>query len=994
MNWRPRSSRTLAEKTRAEKTRAEKTRLAEAGPPPGGLARRVIPALFGGVLLLVGAQIVPGCSTAVPTAATGTNTQPGVVTDSGTSAKLCDHPNPGCPCSEANEKAACGKVILKSGSFFQCEEGTVTCNGTTWGPCDGDIVTSAKSISGGGFKLQSLGKSMTCGAVNPCDPYCYVTTDTGPGVDGGPGLASTDAGLSVALPTNLNTCNEPAQPATVFGNLTAPYSGTPTAACTSGVSDNCNSDYVCTAGTCAAYADGVTNTTGACMGAPDFTAGVGCFDSATASGLELQVCNRGGVTAGTGNLVVALVSSGAPTFAAGTCPAGSRVATGPAVGTTGAASGTCSIPLGTVPIGAGECISFNVNAPPAGIACTAASGVGAIAPPSSQLFAVVNPPASIVAGNVPLAECDACNNYTAVNASSGDLPTGSPVSGPSACTSSWCGVTANSTGGNSCSASSPTRITGNVTDPGGNVSLSNVAVYVATATPGAIQDEPGGATTPTCDSCASLSTAGYLSGVNTDVNGNFTLYVNPGTYTVVAQLGRWRRVVSNVSASVCANTVIPPDSIRMPKNQMEGDIPKMAIVEGNQESLECWLAKVGISASEIAPYAAGATNRIQLYESANGPGENYWDGSMTVTPPSATTLWDTTLNDYSAVLIPCDGSKDYSGSNATTAEKTTMTAYANAGGRVFMDHWPGETWVENNTNGNWNASGVATWSNNSNTPSTQEGNVFPGTAPVQADQAAMYAWMSVWDNTPDGAGNMQSQTPRDIVTAVGTESVELVKFPTDGNAVASFWFNTPTTASAGSYCGRVVYNDMHVSGSRGGTSSSGSTQAASFPGSCATTALTSEELALEYEMFQLSACGLGSGAYVPPPPPPPPPPLGSVTFTRDFQANCSPGFTPRWGFFEWEASIPTGTNIVFTAQTAMDGMSGQPGTYGTSVAVATATVSSTTMFMKSPAAVDTDLTTAGQTSQDWLRVSMTFNPNGTNTSPDLTQWQQLYDCVP
>jgi hypothetical protein len=37
---------------------------------------------------------------------------------------------------------------------------------------------------------------------------------------------------------------------------------------------------------------------------------------------------------------------------------------------------------------------------------------------------------------------------------------------------------------------------------------------------------------------------------------------------------------------------------------------------------------------------------------------------------------------------------------------------------------------------------------------------------------------------------------------------------------------------------------------------------------------------------------------------------------------------------------------------------------------------------------------AGQTSQNWLEVEMTLNPGGTTTSPVLTTWQQLYDCVP
>ena len=119
----------------------------------------------------------------------------------------------------------------------------------------------------------------------------------------------------------------------------------------------------------------------------------------------------------------------------------------------------------------------------------------------------------------------------------------------------------------------------------------------------------------------------------------------------------------------------------------------------------------------------------------------------------------------------------------------------------------------------------------------------------------------------------------------------------------------------------------------------------------------------------------------------------ATTFTRTFQASCSPGFTVRWGFFEWEASIPAGTSISFAAQTAPNGNGGMPGTYGAVVPIGTANVSSTTMFATTAKSVDADLVTAGQTSQAWLEVEMTLNPT-TMVSPVLTQWQQLYDCVP
>jgi hypothetical protein len=978
--------------------------------------KKALPVALCGLLVATVAQTIPACSSATPADATsGKGPQPGSGTDGGGTTDACDHPSPGCACSQAGDVANCGKVLLRSGDFFQCEEGTTTCDGSKWGACDGDITVTGQAISGGGFSLQSLGRSMTCGAVNPCDPYCYVQIDTAPGLDGGPGLTVLDGGLQVAIPPGLNTCSEATTPATVYSTAAVGAFAANPASCTAGASDNCNFDYTCatTGGTCAPYGDGTSKVVGNCATQPDFTAGLGCWDTSATSGLELNVCNRGGVTAGLGNLVVAIESGApAPALAAGTCPAGSKVATGPALPTTGTTTGKCTINLATDPIGAGECLSFNVASPPTNITCTA-SGGGTITPTAAQMFAVVNPPASIATGYTPLTECDACNNFTAINNSS--LPAGSPPMGAGACTKTWCGFQAGSTGGSTCQA----NIVGTVMDPGLNVGLSNVAVYIATGTPITFADEPANATAgtvPVCDSCASLSSPGYMGGVATRTDGTFTLPVAPGVYTVIAQIGRWRRIVTNVSAPACTNTTIPTSSISLPQNRTQGDIPKMAIVEGSQESLECWLAKVGLSSSEFAPYSAGAAQRIQTFVSENDASGQDIQG---VAPPSASVLWDngasSVINDYSAVLVACDGETDKTISNAA---QTEVVNYANAGGRVFLDHLPAQTFVQNATGSTptiplsgWATSAIANWQGNATPTSVPaQGEVINGTSAVDpGDQVLMHNWLAMWDvapytTNPFGAGFIQSAVPRSDALSLGADSLELVRGD-NNNCWASnttgcmtnnpnpfelsFWFNTPITQTPGNYCGRVVYNDMHVSNGRGGTSSG-----SSFPTSCVTTALTSEELALEYEMFQLSACNLGTSIPIPPPPPPPPPvPLMSTTFTRTFQAACSPGFTVRWGFFEWQATIPAGTSIGFTAQTAPDLASGQAGTYGTAVNVANATTSSTSMYATSMNSVDTDLTSAGQSSQDWLEVHMTLNPTAT-VSPILTNWQQLYDCVP
>ncbi len=727
------------------------------------------------------------------------------------------------------------------------------------------------------------------------------------------------------------------------------------------------------------------------------------------------MCNRGGVAANSGSLVIDFGET-APTTTAAGCGANAFPDLMPVI--TAGNGGYCTVALGTSPIAAGECLSFNIYMPQSGITCDTVGGAtlttsNFLLGATSQLAAVVNPPAgtAFTPAVTPAPECDACNNYTTISAST-------VGSAAATCTSSLCGSSEGSgAGGTACA---PSSLAGTVMDPGLNVGLSNVEVYIPTATPITLSDELantspttaplcGGVACPTCDNCMSLNTP-FTLGVATDVNGHFVLPVSAGTYTVIAQIGRWRRIVQNVVVGGCGQTTIPTASISMPQCRVggtcaaQGDIPKMAIDIASQESLECWLAKVGISTSEFAPYSPGIPQRIHLYENAGGAGENYWNGSAAVTPPSDTILWangsSNTINDYSAVLLPCNG--DPGDTSPSSAATTALQAYANAGGRVFVNHFPGEAWIgPNATGGSWNVAAVATWADGASDPSSPQTGTLLNTS---SDQQSMYAWMNDW-NADEGTGNVVSVTPRGIVTATGADSIALVNFSAVP-AIASFWFNTPITASAGSYCGRVVYNDMHVSGNRGGTNSGGNSAGSTFPGLCVTgcpsggtcptgIGLTGEELALEYEMFQLSACNLGvSQPITPPPPPAPPTPLVSTTFTRTFQAGCTGGFTPKWGFFEWEASVPTGTSIAFSVATASDNGSGGPGAWGAAVPLVTTMMSSTTMYTASPS-VDTTLTGAGQTSQDWLEVMMTLNPNASGTvSPVLLQWQQLFDCLP
>ena len=109
-------------------------------------------------------------------------------------------------------------------------------------------------------------------------------------------------------------------------------------------------------------------------------------------------------------------------------------------------------------------------------------------------------------------------------------------------------------------------------------------------------------------------------------------------------------------------------------------------------------------------------------------------------------------------------------------------------------------------------------------------------------------------------------------------------------------FNTPVESAAANQCGRVVFTDVHVSASVGGTADSSHPGAPGFPSGCTSTTCRPQEKALEFMFFDLSSCvqvetgtpmtppiplpgtaptpppTRSPAPPVPPPPPPPPPP--------------------------------------------------------------------------------------------------------------------------
>ena len=418
-----------------------------------------------------------------------------------------------------------------------------------------------------------------------------------------------------------------------------------------------------------------------------------------------------------------------------------------------------------------------------------------------------------------------------------------------------------------------TSISGTVYAPNGTLPLYGVNVYIPNTDPGPL---PDGAQ---CARCSDDLPGDPIVQTVTDESGHFFLGGIPSgdNIPVVITTGKWRRQLVIPRVESCAPHPLATTDTSLPKDRTQGDIPKIAITTGSADSLECLIRKLGIADTEITTDTDPNPGRVQLYVGHENGKDNlgfeaakdhflpgFAGGSGMFT--DAQQLWGNVdkMKQYDIVMFSCEGS-----SFPDTKPQTAMDAvkaYADFGGRLFASHWH-NIWIEGAYEDSYTQrpavwaddpanpaiKGIGTWTNRKDELDNGVHSLIDEQANPKGPSFA--SWMTnVKGSTVRDQIDLQDQdaqysTGRSTCSAVDPAKAERWVYlpPERGGGTQNFQFTTPNEQPDEALrCGKVVFSDMHVSGTSG---------PGEYPNSCGTSnELTPQEKALAFMFFDIASC--------------------------------------------------------------------------------------------------------------------------------------------
>ncbi len=397
-----------------------------------------------------------------------------------------------------------------------------------------------------------------------------------------------------------------------------------------------------------------------------------------------------------------------------------------------------------------------------------------------------------------------------------------------------------------CGGGADTTVSGTVYAPNGTLPLYNVIVYVPNLTPLPLTKGV------TCDKCGALASGDPITTALTDSKGNFTLKGVPvgSDIPLVIQLGKWRRQVKITVNECVDNKITDKNLTRLPKNQTEGNMPKIAVTVGGCDRLSCMLPKVGIDASEFG--ADGSAAAVHFYNPSGG----VFGGGGPAGMKDARVLWDNPakLKEYDIAVFSCECFENSPGSKDAKSF-AAVDQYLKAGGRIFTTDFQ------------------YLWYKSSPDPAMKAvmpipGGAPTGTNPVTLDTSftkgkALADWLAYVDKTTtygkvscDYVFNNFSPADK-TKSQVWASSLGVDGGAGTGNNPRFVTINTPVGKPVEEQCGKAVHLDAHINSS--------DTIDASFPAGCKSAIKQGEE-AFAFFFFDLASCIQKDGE--PPKPPP------------------------------------------------------------------------------------------------------------------------------
>jgi hypothetical protein len=343
-----------------------------------------------------------------------------------------------------------------------------------------------------------------------------------------------------------------------------------------------------------------------------------------------------------------------------------------------------------------------------------------------------------------------------------------------------------------------------------------------------------------CESCAGAISGSPVTATISGPDGHFVLKNVPtgDNIPLVIQVGRWRRQVTVPRVEKCAETKVPDEMTRLPRNKTEGDIPLTAIATGNADALECVLRKIGVDENE---YTLPSDNgRIHIYKNN---GSHLGDA----TPSGASLAGNIdTLRRYDMVILECEGGPQ----NKTGPERQNLVQYANSGGRMFVTHFE-YTYLYQTMP----FSGAATWNVGQPYPTVENAPLVGLIDQTFPKGMAFAQWLQLVgaSMTP---GQIQIFAPRHDVDGVVAPTQRWV-YTQGPDTLQQFTFNTPVGDPEEKQCGRVLFSDFHVSDIKN--------ISVQFPMACNDNPMTPQEKVLEFLLFDLASCVQpdSKGPYIP-----------------------------------------------------------------------------------------------------------------------------------